>query len=89
MEILKQKNTIAETKNSVDNLNSKTEIIIKKSMSLNLLIHIIQSEKQRKKIEQRDEQSLMDLRDNVKRSNIQVLGRFKRQRMIPNKQNKC
>ena len=89
MEILKQKNTIAETKNSVDNLNSKTEIIIKKSMSLNLLIHIIQSEKQRKKIEQRDEQSLMDLRDNVKRSNMQVLGSFKRQRMSPKKQNKC
>ena len=89
MEILKQKNTIAETKNSVDNLNSKTEIIIKKSMSLNLLIHIIQSEKQRKKIEQRDEQSLMDLRDNVKRSNMQVLGSVKRQRMSPKKQNKC
>ena len=49
MEILKLKNTIAKTKNSGDNLNSKTEIKIKKSMSLNLLIHIIQSEKQREK----------------------------------------
>ena len=72
---LKMNNAINEVKNTLEGTNSRiTETEDKISEVEYKMVEINEAERKKEKIIKRNEDNLRDLRDNVKRPNIQIKG---------------
>ena len=69
------KNTINEIKNTLDGINSRiTEAEERISDLEDNMVEITTAEQNKEKIMKRTEDSLRDLWDNIKRTNIRIIG---------------